>query len=212
MRIALFGGNGQIGSRVLAEALDRGHQVTAIVRDLAKAPAGATSASIGDVTDADSVAKSVTGNDAVISAVGGVSEGEEPVVVRAARALLTGLPAAGVNRLLVVGGAGSLLTPEGVRLIDRPEFPEEWKPASRPQVDALEIYRASGDSVQWTFLSPADHIEPGERTGEFVLGDDQAVFGTDGTSRISMEDYAVALVDELEKPAHTGRRFTLGYV
>lgn len=211
MKVALFGSTGQIGSRVLNEATDRGHQVTAIVRDPAKAPARAANVVTGEVTSAQSVADTVAGHDAVISAVGGVPEGQEPIVVQAARALLAGLPEAGVDRLLVVGGAGSLLAPNGARLIDQPDFPEHVKPFSMAQVDALEIYRADAAGLRWTFLSPADDIEPGERTGHFVLGEDEAVYDASGRSHISMEDYAVALVDELETPRHIGRRFTLGY-
>jgi putative NADH-flavin reductase len=212
MNIALFGSTGQIGSRLLAEATDRGHAVTVVVRDPAKAPARAAAVVTGDVTDAKSVAETVVGHDAVISAVGGVLEGQDPVAVQAARALIEGLSSAGVDRLLVVGGAGSLLTPDGVRLIDQPGFPEHVKPFSMAQVDALEIYRSAAAGLRWTFLSPADEIEPGERTGRFVLGDDEAVYDANGRSHISMEDYAVALVDELETPRHLGRRFTLGYV
>jgi putative NADH-flavin reductase len=211
MKVALFGSTGQIGSRVLNEATDRGHQVTAIVRDPARAPARAAAVVIGDVTDVRSVVETVAGHDAAISAVGGVLPGQEPIVVQAARALIAGLPEAGVDRLLVVGGAGSLLTPEGVRLIDQPDFPEHVKPFSMAQVDALEIYRSDAGGLRWTFLSPADDIEPGERTGRFVLGEDEAVYDASGRSHISMEDYAVAFVDELEAPRHVGRRFTLGY-
>jgi uncharacterized protein len=206
MRIALFGATGMIGSRVLAEAQGRGHRVTAVVRDAARAPEDADGHAVADVTDAPQVAAAVAGHDAVISAVGGGG-----VVVAAAPALLDGLARAGVTRLLVVGGAGSLLNAEGVRLIDRPEFPEAWRPAASAQVTALACYRASGGPVAWSYLSPADVIEPGERTGAYVLGEDHAVFDAAGESRISAEDYAVALVDELEEPVHAGRRFTVGY-
>jgi uncharacterized protein len=207
MRIALFGATGMIGLRVLAEAQGRGHRVTAVVRDAARVPDGADGHAVADVTDAPSVAAAVAGHDAVISAVGGGGG----VVVAAAPALLDGLARAGVGRLLVVGGAGSLLNAEGVRLIDRPEFPEAWRPAASAQVTALACYRASGGPVAWSYLSPADVIEPGERTGAYVLGADHAVFDAAGASRISAEDYAVALVDELEEPVHAGRRFTVGY-
>jgi hypothetical protein len=168
----------------------------------------------GDVADAGSVAAAVAGHDAVISAVGGPppAAGTPPLVVRAADALLAALPRAGVDRLLVVGGAGSLLTPEGVRLIDRPEFPAAWRPAADAQVQALARYRAAADTpVVWSYLSPADVIEPGERTGDYVLGEDHAVLDAAGHGRISAEDYAAALIDELESPAHPRRRFTVGY-
>jgi putative NADH-flavin reductase len=212
MKIALFGATGMIGSRVLAEARARGHEVTAVVRDPARAPEAATAVAVGDVRDADSVASAVAGHDAVVSAVGGAAaDGEEPLVLRAAAAMLDALPRAGVERLLVVGGAGSLLTPQGLRLIDRPEFPSAWRPASDAQVQALGRYRAADTAVVWSYLSPADVIEPGERTGDYVLGEDHAVFDAAGESRISAEDYAAALVDELESPAHLRRRFTVGY-
>lgn len=212
MQIAMFGATGRIGSRILDEALARGHTITAIVRDEARRPDRDVAIAVGDVTDAESVAATVAGHDAVISAVSGTADKTPETIPAAAHALVAGLPAAGVDRLLVVGGAGSLRAPDGVRIIDRPQFPEAWKAGSAAQIEALEIFRSDGDALQWTYLSPADVIEPGERTGRYVLGDDDAVFDADGEGRISMEDYAKALIDELEEPRHVRRRFTLGYV
>ncbi|HTX07449.1 MAG TPA: NAD(P)-dependent oxidoreductase [Solirubrobacteraceae bacterium] len=212
MRIALFGGSGRIGSCILREAVNRGHAVTVITRHPDRVMAGTARVITGDATDPLSVTASVADHDAVISAVSGFGADDEPtLIVDAARALIQGLRDAGVDRLLVVGGAGSLLTPEGVRLIDRPEFPEAWKPGSRAQIQALTVYREEATQLQWTYLSPADIIEPGERTGTFTLGNDEAVFDADGQSRISTEDYAMALLDELEHPKHVGQRFTVGY-
>lgn len=211
MRISLFGASGNLGGCVLNEAVNRGHEVVAVVRDLARAPERATSAVIGDVTDPASVAETTAGSDAVISAVGGGADIGKPVVIPAARALIAGLQQAGIDRLLVVGGAGSLLGPDGVRLYDRPEFNDAWKPQSKAQGEALAIFQAAGDALRWSYLSPADEIEPGERTEQFVLGGDEAIFDANGRSWISQEDFALALIDELERPRHIRERFTLGY-
>lgn len=213
MNVAIFGATGAIGSRVAVEALGRGHAVTAVVRDETRAqalPPGCSTA-VGDVTDAASVAAATAGHDAVVSAVGGVSAEGPPVAVAAARALIAGLPRAGVERLLVVGGAGSLLIAPGLQAVDAPGFPEAWKPASLAQRDALAIYRAEADGLAWTYLSPADVIEPGERTGSYATGGEEMVRDAAGDSRISIEDYAVALVDELERGAHVRARFTVAY-
>lgn len=213
MKIAIFGARGSIGSRIVAEARHRGHEVTAVVRpggSVAELPTGIAVVP-GDVTDPGSIASSCRGHDAVVSAVGGAGEGRFEVVVEAARALIAGLPRAGVERLLVVGGAGSLEDDDGSQLVDAPDFPAAWKPASLAQREALAVYRAEGGAIDWAYLSPADVIEPGERTGSFALGGDRVVRNAAGESRISIEDYAVALVDELERGEFVRARFTLAY-
>jgi hypothetical protein len=213
MRIAILGANGAIGSRLVAEAHDRGHEVTAVVRDRTRAanlPPG-VEVGVADATCVADVAAAVAGHDAVIVAVGGAGSGKPNVVVDVARTLIEALPRAGVTRLAIVGGAGSLEDRDGNLLGDASDFPEAWKPASLAQREALAVYQSEADALEWSYLSPADVIEPGDRTGSFVLGKDRAVFDAEGVSRISIEDYACALIDELEKAQHVRQRFTVGY-
>jgi len=154
------------------------------------------------------VAEAVAGSEAVISAYGpGVKNPGD--LVPATQSLIAGLQQAGVQRLLMVGGAGSLQVAPGVQLIDSGFLPEEWKPISIAHRDALEVLKASG--LDWTSLSPAAYFEPGQRTGKFRLGQDNLIANEKGESRISMEDYAIALVDELENHAHPRQRFSVGY-
>jgi putative NADH-flavin reductase len=213
MRIVVFGASGWIGGTVAREALDRGHTVTAIVRDPARLQLTHERLTVatGDVTDPTSVASVVAGHDAVAAAIGGRREAHHPVVPAAARALLTGLAQAGVKRLVWVGGGGSLEVAPGMRLIDTPQFPADWKPEASAQIEALQFFRASTGSVEWSYLSPPAIIEPGRRTGQYRAGGDQLLTDEKGESRISVEDYAVAFLDELEHPAHIRQRFTVAY-
>ncbi|MGH2875124.1 MAG: NAD(P)-dependent oxidoreductase [Solirubrobacteraceae bacterium] len=212
MRVTLFGATGRVGQRILAELSARSHETTIALRDPTAngAPGHIGNVVRADVTDADSIATAAAGTAAVISAVGGAAAGDPAVVERAAHALLEGVERAGVERLLVVGGAGSLLTPTGERLIDTADFPEAWKPGSRAQSDALEVYGAYDGPVVWTYLSPQHLFRPGERTGTYVVGDDSVMLNQAGESTISMEDFAVAMVDELEQQRFPRRRFTVG--
>lgn len=213
MDIVLFGASGMIGSRILRELLARGHRVTAFVRNperVAKAP-GVTALQ-GDLTDASKVASYLEGADAVISAYN-PGQGTEQRLLHATEALLAGARQAGVARVLIVGGAGSLFIAPGVTLIDSGHLPKEWLAIAQAHADALELLRNSevAAELDWTFFSPASFIQPGERTGKFRLGKDDLVVDSQGQSRISAEDYAVALVDELEHPQHVRQRFTIGY-
>lgn len=215
MKIALFGAGGTIGQRIAHEALDRGHEVTAIVRDRAHFDRLDKRLKVvaGDVHDPASVARSVAGQDVVVSAIGPARDRDESpqVIVDAARSLIAGVSRAGVRRLIVVGGAGSLEVAPGVQLMDTPTFPAAWRPVAQAHRDALAVYRASDGSLDWTYLSPADIITPGERTGHYRTGADQLVTDEQGRSRISTEDYAVALVDEIEAPHFSRQRFTIAY-
>jgi uncharacterized protein len=207
MKIALFGAGGTIGQRILKEALSRGHQVTVVSRNPSRIDG--IPAVKGDVLDAASIADAVNGNDVVISAVG-PRPGEDPKMVpQAATALIEGVKQASVARLLIVGGAGSLEVEPGVQLLDTPQFPREWKGIAIAHRDALEIYRRS--DIDWTYFSPAIFIEPGERTGKYRVGGDEVLMDSKGQSRISAEDYAVALIDEVEKPKLHRRRVTIAY-
>jgi len=203
MKIALIAAAGNAGSRILAELVSRGHHVTAIVRDTAKVPPreGVTVVE-GDGNQPAALAKLLTGHDAVISAAKFLHVKPEN--------LIEAVRASGVTRYLVVGGAGSLTTADGTLEMDSPRFPAHVKPESGEGVRFLALLQASPD-LEWSFLSPSRFFGPGERTGKFRLGTDQMLFDDSGTSKISMEDYAIALVDELEQGAHIRQRFTVGY-
>jgi uncharacterized protein len=202
MNVALIGATGNAGSRLQAELTRRGHTVTAIVRHPEKAPAqpGIT-AQKGDVFDPQGLVGLLKGHDAVISSVHFTAS--DP------RKLIEAVRASGVKRYLVVGGAGSLEVAPGVRLIDAPDFPEAYKAEATAGAAFLDALRGE-TGLDWTFLSPSALFVPGERTGKFRLGKDQLLTSEQG-SRISFEDFALALVDELEKPAHPRQRFTVGY-
>lgn len=208
MKVVLYGASGMIGSRILTELLSRGHQVTAVVRNPAKIAAPGVRVLKGDVTEAASVAQTARGADAVISAYA-PPKGDEPVFSAAMYALLDGLAEAGVRRLIVVGGAGTLEVAPGVQLVDAPGFPEAYRDIAMAHRDALPILKES--ELDWTYLSPAGMIAPGERTGKFRLGTTSLLTDEKGESRISAEDYSLALVDELEDPKHIRRQFTVAY-
>jgi hypothetical protein len=211
MKIVLYGASGMVGSRILAEALARHHEVVAVVRNPEKIAAQPhlTIAS-GDATDAASIAATAAGADLAISAY---SPGNDnALLTKNAHALLEGIAKAGVPRLIVVGGAGSLEVAPGQLLVDSPNFPEMYRARATEQAKALDILRASkGSSVTWTFISPPAMIAPGSRTGKFRVGKDTLLVAADGQSHISAEDYAIALLDEAENPQHPNQRFTVGY-
>lgn len=213
MNLVLFGASGTIGQRIANEAFARRHRVTAVVRDPSRIDRSRQGLTVvkGDVRDAASVAQVAKGADAVVSAVAPTGGQPFTMLPDAARALIDGVRQAGVKRLVIVGGAGSLESPEGGRVMDRASFPAAWKPYAQAHANALDIYRRDAVGLDWTYLSPADHIEPGERTGRYRTGGDELVVDAEGHSRISAEDFAVALLDELERPAHLWRRFTVGY-
>jgi putative NADH-flavin reductase len=202
MKVALIGATGNSGSRILTELLARGHEVLALARHTEKIPAqqGLRTANV-DVGQRDELASLLAGSDAVISAVK-FKDAEPSELIKAVRS-------AGVKRYLVVGGAGSLELSPGVREVDGPNFPPHVRPEALKGADFLAQLRAS--DLQWTFLSPSRMFIAGDRTGTFRLGTDQLLFDATGRSGISFEDYAIAMVDELEKPKHLCARFTVGY-
>jgi hypothetical protein len=208
MKVVLTGASGMVGSRILKELLSRGHEVTAVVRNPEKVAAGSTKVVKGDILDPASVAAAVKGADAVISAYA-PPQGQEETLLAAVRSLLAGLDQAGVRRLLMVSGAGSLEVAPGVQLVDSGALPEAWKLIALAHRDALALLKAC--DLEWSALSPAGFIQPGERTGKFRLGGTKLVVDAKGESRISAEDYAVAMVDELEKGQHLRQQFTAAY-
>jgi hypothetical protein len=213
MKIALFGASGMIGQRIVAEALKRGHEITAVVRDPAKysAPDPKVQVVQGDALDAASVAKAVVGQDVVISSVGPAhGSGDLDIYTKSPQSLTDGLRRAGVKRLLIVGGAGSLEVAPGVRLFDTPGFPEEWRPLAKAHGAGLDAYRTVTD-LDWTYISPAAMITPGERTGSYRQDFDSLLTDAAGNSAISCEDYAVALLDMIEKSQFIRQRVTVAY-
>jgi putative NADH-flavin reductase len=212
MKIALIGSTGNVGSRILAEALRRGHDVTALVRDPAKlTPRPKLTTKPVDVNDTEALAAALKGQDVLISSFTpprGVPNYEQ-MAKAGYRSIVAAAKKAGV-RLIAVGGAGSLLLPDGTAVVDGPHFPAEYKTESSTFRDILEGFRKEKE-LNWTVLSPAAFFAPGERTGKFRLGGDAFMTDASGQSRISMEDYAVALLDEVEKPAHVRQRFSVAY-
>ncbi|UYA59786.1 NAD(P)-dependent oxidoreductase [Pectobacterium colocasium] len=200
--IALIGASGDAGSRILKELSDRGHTVTAIARHPEKiASLPNVTAKQGDALDKDALVALFKGHDAVISAVKFGSS--DPAI------LIAAVKTAGVKRYLVVGGAGSLEIAPGQRLIDQPGFPDAYRPEASRGAAFLDLLKQEKD-LDWSFLSPSAEFVPGQRTGTFRLGKDTLLSNDKGSS-ISFEDYAVALVDEIENPAHSRQRFTVGY-
>ena len=213
MQIALIGATGFVGSKVLAEALTRGHQVTALVRTPAalSTRAGLDAAAV-DVNDAAAVARAVAGHDAVVSAFNAPRGNPDfaALYLKAVRSIIDGVKRSGVKRVLLVGGAGSLYVAPGVQLVDTPQFPAEYRTEAQAARAALNLI-SDESRLDWSFISPAPILAPGQRTGQFRLGGDEVLMNGDKPGNISVEDLAVAIVDELEMPRHLQRRFTLAY-
>lgn len=207
MKVVLYGATGRAGSRILEELRARGHVVRAVARDTTKVPVGVESKQ-DDLSNVDTIAGIISGADAVISAYRPPLENAEPLLAVTER-LIAAVKKAGNLRLLAIGGSGSLEVAPGLTLIKSGYLPAEWLPIATAHMNALNLLRAS--DINWTSLSPAGFFEPGERTGKFRLGRDELITDEKGESRISMEDYAIALVDELERPAHERARFSIGY-
>ena len=203
MKIAVIGATGNVGQRIVAEATSRGHTVTAVARNVdAVALQDGITPVAADLTDEAGMADALKGHDVAVMSV----RFEKLDVDQALRAI----ERSGVPRLLIVGGAASLEVAPGVQLIDTPDFPDFIKVEAEPARQALARIRRE-EKVDWTFLSPSVFFGPGERTGTFRLGKDELLTAEDGKSHISYEDYAIALLDEIEQPKHRRERFTVGY-
>jgi putative NADH-flavin reductase len=202
MKVAVLGASGHAGSEITKELASRGHEVRAIARNPGRIPSlPGIEAVAGDASDPAGLAELIRGRDAVISALHFDVEAET---------LLSALRQAGVGRLLVTGGAASLRTKDGQRLIDTPEFPEEWKAIATGGIVFLDALRRE-QAIDWTFFSPPAQIFGGPRLGRFRLAGDELVTDDAGESRISFADYAIAMADELEQTKHSRGRFTVGY-
>lgn len=211
-KIALIGATGFVGAAVLKEAVSRGHTVTALVRNTGKVEKLDNVTTVkADVFDTDALAKQLGGHDIVISAFnpGWTDANIRENHINGSRSINEAAKKAGVKRLIAVGGAGSLAI-NGHQLVDSPEFPAEWKEGALGARQALNELRGEND-LDWTFVSPAIILQPGERTGKYCIGADEPVFDDKGESKISVEDLAVAIVDEAEQGKHIGKRFTAAY-
>ncbi|WJN58567.1 NAD(P)-dependent oxidoreductase [Pseudomonas sp. SO81] len=213
MKIALIGATGYVGAALLEEALNRGHRVTALVRHPEKLAQHVNlDAQQANVYDVAALAEQLRGHDVVLSAF---NPGWDQADIReqfiaGSRAITRATKAAGVERLLVVGGAGSLYVAPGQQLIDTPNFPAEYKEGAEGARQALNLLRDEQE-LQWTFLSPAALLQPGPRTGQFRIGGEQLLMDGDAPAHISVADLAVALLDEAEQPQHIRQRFTVAY-
>jgi uncharacterized protein len=209
MKVVLYGATGKAGRVILKELVDRGHTVIAAGRTPEKVEKLKNVNVVqDDLSDPAKIAGIVRGADAVVSAYGPPAEDTDQIV-GATNRLVKGIQQAGGPRLIVVGGAGSLFVASGVTLRESGHLPKEWIPIVDSHIQVLKNLKQSG--IDWTYFSPAAFFEPGERTGKFRLGKDDLIADAQGNSRISFEDYAIALVDELETPKHRGARFTIGY-
>lgn len=211
MKIALIGGTGNVGKVILNEALSRGHEVTAIIREGSKLDVNNKNLKVvvGDLFDVNRISKTFEGHDIILSAFG-PKHGEEGTLIAATENLIKAAKNASVPRILSMGGAGSLLVGDNVRLVDTPEFPDAWKPIALAHGDALDIYRKESN-LNWTNVSPAAFIEAGARTGNYRTSENNLIVNEKGESRISFEDFAVAMLDEAENPKFSKKRFTVAY-
>ena len=218
MKIALIGASGFVGTAILEEALQRGHEVTAIGRNpekISKRGHEKVSAREADVMSTGSLSRLLEGHDIVISAfnAGWTNPDLYSDFLKGSQSIQDAVKSSGVKRLIVVGGAGSLFVAPGVQLIDTPEFPEDYKKGASAARDYLTILKDE-EELDWTFLSPAIEMHPGtsgERKGTYRTGSENPVFDKNNRSVISVEDLALAIVDEAEKPQQVRRRFTVAY-
>jgi putative NADH-flavin reductase len=216
MNIAIIGASGFVGSHLLTEALSRGHHVTAIVRSPAKVTLTHPNLTVkkADATNPSELAPLIAGHDVVLSAYNNrVPDNQYETYLKGAKAVHEGVKKSGVQRFIVIGGAGSLEIAPGVQLVDTPQFPAEYKQEALAARDYLNVIRQE-DAFDWTFFSPAILMHQGiqdGRTGKYRLGTDQPVFNEQGESRLSGEDLAVAVIDEVENKQFIRKRFTAAY-
>ena len=211
MKVAVLGASGWIGSQIVEEAVTRGHQVIALVRNPSAIERQDVEILQLDVLAEQDFAQALQGVDTVIASIGGRAAGNHDMVERSAAKLLEQLPNVGVKRLLWVGGAGSLEVAPGVQLVTVPDFPAEYKDEALAQSQALQLFRNSDSPLNWTFVSPAAEIFPGEKMGQFRVGGDQLLTDAQGHSKISVADFASAMLDELETAKHAKQRISVAY-
>ncbi len=210
----MIGASGWLGGAIAREALSRGHEVTAIGRHREKlADVRGATVVVADARDAVELVPVITGHDVVVSAVTDRTGPDRSIIPTVAAALIDAVPQAGVSRLALMGGGGSLLAPDGRRIVDQDGFPENYKAEALAQSEALELLRSAPESLDWTYLSPPPHaLVAGDKSGGYkVRGDDRPVVDDRGESTITSGDLAAAMVDELERPQFSRRRFTAAY-
>ena len=207
MKVVLYGATGNSGQRILQELTSRGHHVTAVARDVSKLPPTVTAVK-NDLSSVEAIASIIAGADVVVSAYAPPQDNTDALVGVTEREIAA-VKKAGAVRLIVVGGAGLLEVAPGVTLIASGYLPEAYLPIAKSHEKALGVLKAS--DINWTYFSPAGYFVPGERTGKFRLGTTNLIANEQGESRISFEDYAIALVDEIEKPAHERGQLSIGY-
>lgn len=212
MKVAIIGATGFVGTALLKEAVARGHDVTALVSDPSKVPASERVLAVqANVLEQDALAGKLKGHGAVISAFSGHAQTDVlGYYLKGIESIVSAVKQAGVQRLLLAGGAGTLEVAPGLQLIDTPQFPAEWKGTAEGARQALNLLRQEQD-LDWTVLAPSAHLEAGERTGQFRLGTDTLLVDAEGQSHVSLADYAAAMLDELEQHAHSRALFTVGY-
>lgn len=214
-KVVIIGASGFVGSAILNEALDRGLEVTAIVRNPEKIKISNANLTVvkADVSSASEVAKHTKGFDTVISAYnpGWTNPNIYEDTLKVYPAILEGVKEAGAKRVLIVGGAGTLFVSPGVRVIDSGAIPESYMPGVKSLAEFYLNTLMNEKNIDWVFFSPAGSIAPGKRTANYRLGKDDLIVDANGESNISVEDYAKAMVDEFEKPQHHQERFTIGY-
>lgn len=211
-KVVVFGAGGKAGRAVVAEALTRGHEVTAVVRDPAKygdLASDRVQVVAGDITNVRSVAAAAEGHDIAISAVYDATSAPEPFFVGAAHALLESLPQAGVRRALIIGLVSNLEFAPGQRIMDGPDFPEGFLEFSKGHAAGLEVFRSATTDLDWLVVTPPMVLDEAERTGAYRVGGDQLLTKEDGTSHLSYADLAVALLDEAETPKHHKTRISV---
>lgn len=212
MKIAVLGASGWIGSHILNEAKQRGHDVVALVRDPSKVQHSNIEIHTVDLlSNGTELVKAISGVDTVIASIGGRTLGNHQIVGHTAQQLLTALPKANVKRLLWVGGAGSMQVAPGISLVSTAEFPEEYKSEAIAQGEALDVFKQDTSTVDWTFVSPAAEIFPGETLSQYRVGAEQLIVDENGASRISVGDYAKAMIDELESHQHPRQQIGVAY-
>lgn len=210
MNITILGATGWIGGELTKQALLRDHEVTAIVRNPDKLTAENVTLNTFDLQSDDDIAPLLAGADVVIASIGGRAAGNHELVAQTAKRLLTALSGSS-TRLLWVGGAGSLEAAPGVTLVSSADFPAEYKAEALAQGEALEIFRATKTTTQWTFVSPAAVIYPGTSEGSYRIGGDAFFTNEQGESKISVTDYAIAMIDEAQNAAHINQRISVAY-
>ena len=211
MKLVVLGASGWIGSHIVAEAKSRGHQVTALVRNPKNYDVTDVNVKPFDLTDNSSLSDVIKDESVFVTAIGGRALGNHNIVADTARRLLSELPHTAIERLVWVGGAGSLTVAPNVKLVDTPEFPVEYKDEAIAQGEALTVFQQTQSPLNWTFICPAAEIFPGDKQQNYRVTDDQLLVDEQGQSRISVADYAVAFVDELEKATYLNQRIGVAY-